>query len=104
LSGEVRRFAQQILPMDLKRHLGHLWNQLAYEIAVGANCQVLMRQNVFQLQSINNWKNSLQQWLRNLKSNEVVVLFGRITIFRHLPGIESKLGLQVRRFVLGIAN
>ena len=90
--------------MRLKRDLGHLRNQPADGETIGANRQVLVRQHVLQLQPIDNWKDPLQQRLRDLESDEIVVLLRRITILRHLQRVESKLRLQVRRFVLRIAN
>ena len=63
-----------------------------------------MREYVLQLQPVDHWKGPLQQRLRNLEPYEIVVLLRRITILCHLQGIESKLGFQVRRPVLRIAN
>ena len=90
--------------MRLKRNLGHLRNQAADRETIRANRQVLVRQHILQFKPIDHWEDPLQQRLRDLKSYEIVELLRRISILRYLHCVESKLRLQMRRRVLGIAN
>src|SRR5512146_2366304 len=62
-----------------------------------------MGEYIFQLHSVYNWKDPFQQGLGHLKSDEIVVLLRGVAILRDLNRIETKLRLQVRRFVLSIA-
>ena len=89
--------------MHLERDLGHLRNQTTNGKAIRTNRQILMREHVFQLQSVDNRKYPIEQRLRDFETYEVVILFRRITILCHLQCIESKLGLQMRGRVVGIA-
>ena len=61
-----------------------------------------MRQNIFQLDSVNDWKRALEQRLGDLKSDEIVVLLRRVAILGDLHHVESELRLQMRGVVLRV--
>lgn len=88
--------------MRLERHLGHFWDQTADREPIGPYGKILVRQHIFQLQAVHDWKNSIEQWLGHLKPNEIVALLRCITIFRDLHHVELELGFQMRGLVLRI--
>src|SRR5713226_9456025 len=63
-----------------------------------------MCQHVLQLHSVNDRESPLQQGLRHLESDEIVILLRRITILRHLHHVKSELRLQMRSVVFRVPD
>ncbi len=84
--------------------LGHFRNQPTDTETIRADRQVRVRKHVFQLHSVNDRKDPLQQGLGHFKPDEIVVLLRRITILRHLHHVEPELRLQMGRLVLRILD
>ena len=94
----------QLFLVELERHLGHVRNELADCPAIGSDSQLLVGQHLFQFHSIDDGKDPLQQRLGNFKSDEVMVLVGRVAILGHLQRVESEFGFEMRGFVLRVLH
>jgi hypothetical protein len=90
--------------VGLQCDLGHLWNQPADRVTIRADRQILVSEHVFQLHPVPDGKDPLQQGLRHLEPDEVVVVLRRITILRNLYHVESELRFQMGCLVLRITD
>ena len=90
--------------MGLQRDLGHFRDQPADGETIGTDREILVRKHIFQLHSVHDGKDPLQQGLGHLESDEIVVLLRGVTILRDLHRVESELCFQMCGLVLRIAN
>ena len=88
--------------MGLERDLRHVRDQTANRITIGADRKILVREHVLQLHPVDDGEHALEQGLRNLEADEIVVLLRGVPILRNLHGVEAELCFQVRRPVLRV--
>ena len=90
--------------MKLEGDLGHAGDKLADRPAVRSDGQIFVGKDFFQFHSVHDGKRPFKQRLRDLKSDEVVVLVRCIAILGDLESVESEFGFQMRGLVLRVVH
>ena len=87
-----------------QRHPGHLRNNFADGTAEGSNGHIFIRNHLFQRNAVGILEGSLQDWLGDLESDEVVIAVGGVAIFGHLHHVETEFGANVSFGIVLVRN
>jgi hypothetical protein len=104
LSRKIQRLFHHVLFVSPQGDLSHLRNDAADCISIGADREILMRQDIFEPQSIDDGKRAFEKGHGDLKADEIVILMRGISILRHLHHVKAELRLEMRGMIFCVSN
>ena len=94
----------QLVLFQVPGDLGHLGNDRADGMPERPEGEVEAGEHVLQFEAVGLDEGALEQLLRHLEADEVVVRLGRVVAAGHLEHVEAELDPQVRRRVVPIGD
>src|SRR5579859_1069621 len=100
-SGQV---SLDVALLDLPRNFARFRDGLAHIVTIRGERLVFMLQNRTQIQSVRFLERLVQERLRDLEPDEIVVGVRGVTLLRYFQDVESKLGLHVRQRMIFVGH
>src|ERR1051326_4428256 len=96
LPGRPRLIPHDLVLLQLPCHFGYVRQQLAHRKSIGSQRQIERPEHVLQTQPISLLHRPIEQFLRDLKPDEIVISLRSIMTASDLQHIEAELGLEMR--------